>query len=122
VVLSGVAVGLAATVLVGVAALRLQARLPYKKMLIATGIMIGVVLLTMVGHTIHVMQIIGWVGITPIGTLTMPAWLELWIGVYATWESILWQAAAVFVVGSYVLAERLRKRRVRAPAAAQMAR
>ncbi len=122
VVLGGVAVGLLATLLVGVAALRLQARLPYKKMLVATGLMIGLVLLTMVGHTIHVMQIIGWVGITPLGTLTMPAWLELWIGVYATWQSILWQAAAaVFVAGSYLLAERLRKRRVRAPAAVQMA-
>jgi high-affinity iron transporter len=60
VVLSGVALGLAATAVVGVITFVLQARLPYKKMLITTGVMIGGVLLVMVGHTVHVLQVVGW--------------------------------------------------------------
>ena len=51
VVLSGVALGLGGTLLVGFIVFALQAKLPYKKMLIVTGVMIGVVLLQMVGNT-----------------------------------------------------------------------
>ena len=69
VVLGGVALGLVATVLIGVITFALQARLPYKKMLIATGIMIGGVLLVMVGNTVHVIQVVGWLPIHPITTL-----------------------------------------------------
>ena len=112
VVLGGVALGLVATVLVGVITFALQARLPYKKMLIATGIMIGGVLLVMVGNTVHVMQVVGWLPIHPIAALPMPYWTGMWFGLYPTWEGILLQAAAaVFVVGSYYLAEWQKKSR-----------
>src|SRR5829696_5088892 len=43
-VLEGVAIGLAATAAVGIATVALQQKLPYKKMLVATGVLIGVVL------------------------------------------------------------------------------
>ncbi len=106
VVLSGVAVGLAATMLVGVIAFVVQARLPYKKMLIVTGIMIGGVLLVMVGHTVHVLQVVGWLPIHPVSTLDLPYWTGLWFGLYPTWEGLgLQVAAASFVIGSYYLAE-----------------
>ncbi len=89
----------------------LQARLPYKKMLIVTGVMIGGVLLVMVGNTVHVLQVVGWMPIHPIRSLTLPYWTGLWFGLFATWEGILLQVAAgVFVIGSYVLAERLQHR------------
>lgn len=45
VVLTGVGIGLALTVLVGLAVFVLQAKLPHKKMLIVTGILICAVLL-----------------------------------------------------------------------------
>ena len=48
-VLEGVAIGLAATVAVGVAMFFLQQKLPYKRMLVVTGVMLGVVLVVMVG-------------------------------------------------------------------------
>src|SRR6476646_3694931 len=48
-VLEGVAIGLAATVAVGVATFFLQQKLPYKRMLVVTGVMLGVVLVVMVG-------------------------------------------------------------------------
>ncbi len=106
VVLLGTALGLLATLAVGVVVFALQAKLPYKKMLIYTGVLIGAVLLQMVGNTVHVMQVVGWMPIHPIRWLELPYWAGMWFGVYATWEGLALQtAAAVFVIGSYVLAE-----------------
>jgi high-affinity iron transporter len=116
VVLGGVALGMAGTLAVGLVVFALQAKLPYKKMLIVTGIMIGAVLLQMVGNTVHVMQVIGWLPIHPIRWLTLPYWSGMWFGLYATWEGIALQAAAAtFVIGSYFLAERVQRREARAP-------
>ncbi len=110
-VLIGIAIGLAAVVLVGIATFVLQAKLPYKKMLIATGIMIGAVLLIMVGNTIHVMQVIGWLPITPLRFLNVPYWMGIWFGIYPTLETLGGQALALlYVVGSYYLAERHNRR------------
>jgi high-affinity iron transporter len=120
VVLGGIALGLAGTLLIGVIVFALQARLPYKKMLIVTGVMIGAVLLTMVGNTTHILQVVGWLPLHPIRWLILPYWAGLWFGLFATWEGLgLQVAAAVFVIGSYVLAEQLQHRRGRA--AAQLA-
>jgi high-affinity iron transporter len=111
VVLSGVALGLGGTLLVGFIVFALQAKLPYKKMLIATGVMIGAVLLQMVGNTIHVMQVVGWMSIHPIRWLDLPYWAGMWFGLYATWEGLGFQlGAAVFVIGSYLLAEHMQHR------------
>lgn len=71
-VLMSVAVGFAVVVLIGIATFALQARLPYKKMLIVTGAMIGAVLLAMVGNTVNVLQVIGWMSITPLRFLNPP--------------------------------------------------
>jgi high-affinity iron transporter len=111
VVLQGVALGIVAVLLVGMITFRLQARLPYKQMLVWTGVLIGLVLVTMVGKTVHVMQAVSWLPITPIRGLTLPYGAGLWLGLFATWQGILAQiAAAVFVVGSYYLAETLQSR------------
>jgi high-affinity iron transporter len=122
-VMIGVAIGLLATVGVGLIVFVLQARLPMKKMLVVTGVMIGAVLLVMVGNTVHALQVVGWLPTTPIRGLTLPYWFGLWLGTYATWQGILLQiAAAVFVIGSYFLAEWKHKRgapsKVARPAAA----
>lgn len=109
-VLAGVGVGLLATVLVGIMTFKLQARLPYMKMLIITGVLIGGVLLVMVGKTVHVLQVVGWMPTSPLPGVTTPYWLGTWFGAYATWQGLGMQlAAAVFVIGSYYLAEALRK-------------
>lgn len=109
-VLAGVGAGLLATVLVGIVTFKLQARLPYMKMLVITGILIGGVLLVMVGKTVHVLQVVGWMPTSPIGGIIMPYWLGTWFGTYATWQGLgLQLAAAVFVIGSYYLAEWMRK-------------
>ncbi len=106
IVLEGVALGLAATAVVGILVFALQAKLPHKKMLTVTGVMISAVLVTMTGNTIHVLQVVGWLPIDPVDGLTLPYSLGVWAGIYATWQGLIAQAIAlVFVVGSYFVAE-----------------
>jgi high-affinity iron transporter len=118
-VLLGTAVGFAAVLLVGWLVFHVQLRLPQKKMLIVTGILIGGVLLMMVGTTTHVLQVIGWLPIHAIPELPLPYWTGIWFGLYPTLEGLgLQAAAATFVIGSYLLAERMKDHGQR-PAAAQ---
>lgn len=123
IVLQGVALGLAVVAAAGVATFMLQRRLPFMKMFILTAILIGAVLLTMVGNTVHIMQKVGWMSITPFRLFDIPYWMGLWLGLFPTWEGIGWQvAAAVFVIGSYYLAEaqtNRRRRQVRTATAMQ---
>lgn len=112
-VLEGAGLGLLTTFAVAVATFALQRKLPYKKMLIVTGVMIGFVLVVMVGQTARTMQGTGWLPITPID-VDPPYWMGLWFGVYPTWETIGAQlAAAAFVIGSYYLAQEVRVKRPR---------
>jgi high-affinity iron transporter len=111
-VLAGIGIGLAGTILIGIIVLALQAKLPYKRMLVATGVMIGAVLLVMVGNTTHVMQVVGWLPAHTIPGIDLPYWVGMWLGVYPTWEGIILQiAAGTFVIGSYFLAERQKDRK-----------
>ncbi|HVN15684.1 MAG TPA: FTR1 family protein, partial [Anaerolineales bacterium] len=113
VVILGVAAALLAVGLVGAVTFQLQTRLPYMKILVVTGIFIGGVLLQIVGTTVHVMQVVGWMPIHLINGLDIPYWVGTWFGIYATWEGIILQvAAAAFVIGSYYLAEGLKKHQI----------
>jgi high-affinity iron transporter len=117
-VLEGAALGLAMTLAVAVATFALQRKLPYKRMLVVTGVMIGFVLVVMVGQTVRTMQGTGWIGITSLDA-DLPYWLGLWFGVYPTWQTIGAQvAAAVFVIGSFFLAKELQVNRPRRKALA----
>jgi high-affinity iron transporter len=110
VVLEGVALGGVAVLAVAVATFVLERKLPYKKMLIVTGVMLTVVLMIMMGKTVRTMQGVGWVPITPID-VELPYWAGIWLGVFPTVETVLAQVGGgVFVIGSYLLAERLKRR------------
>ncbi len=110
-VLQGVAMGSLGVILVGLLTFKLQRKLPYRQMLVITGILIGGVLLVMVGNTLHVLQAVNWLTITPVAGLSLPYWLGLWFGLFPTWEGIAGQAAAaLFVIGSYYLAEHTTRR------------
>jgi hypothetical protein len=93
VVLGGIVLGLAGTFAVGFVVFALQAKLPYKKMLIVTGVMIGFVLVVMVGQTARTMQGTGWLPITP-APVDVPYWGGLWFGVFPTWETLGAQVVA----------------------------
>jgi high-affinity iron transporter len=110
-VLGGVALGMVGVVLVGFLLFRLQVKLPYKKMLIVTGIFIGSVLLTMVGKLVHSFQVVGWLPTHPIRSVSLPYWFGDWFGIFATAEGIVLQIiCGIFVIGSYYLAEWMQKR------------
>ena len=126
VVLAGVGLALLATAVVGVATFKLEQRLPYKRMLVVTGVLIALVLVVLVGNTTRTLQGVGWLPITPID-IELPLWAGTWLGLFPTVETLGSQVAAlVFVIGSYFLAEWMRKRNVRlaveAGSAAQFAR
>src|SRR5437660_5233702 len=69
VVLKGTLLGLALSAVVAVLTFVLQQRLPYRKMLITTGVLLGVVLLVMVGEQAQEMQLAHWIPTTPIQSL-----------------------------------------------------
>jgi len=107
VVMKGALLGIVLTGMVAVLTFVLQQRLPYRKMLITTGILLGVVLLVMVGEQTQEMQLAHWVSTTEITSLKnyMPPWMGLWFAVFPTVETLVAQfIAAVLVVGSYYAA------------------
>ena len=106
VVLEGVIVGLILTGLVAILNFVAHRRLPYKKMLVITGVMLGAVLLVMVGEQGQEMQLAHWIPTTPIPQLQwIPSWMGLWFSVFPTVETLGLQAlAAIAVLGSYFLA------------------
>jgi len=109
VVLKGALLGLVLTGMVAVLTFVLQQRLPYRKMLITTGILLGVVLLVMVGEQAQEMQLAQWIHTTPIAFLEpyIPGWMGLWFAVFPTVETLVAQLiAAVLVIGSYFAARR----------------
>ena len=113
VVVAGVSLGLVFTGIVGAVTFALERKLPYKKMLIATGVLISLVLVVLVGNTTRTMQGVGWLPITPL-EVEFPLWMGTWLGIYPTVETLGAQALAFcFVVGSYFAAEWMRKREVR---------
>src|SRR5437773_5542797 len=110
VVLKGTLLGLVLTGMVALLTFVLQQRLPYRKMLITTGIPLGVVLLVMVGEQAQEMQVANWISTTPIPWLahSLPAWMSLWFAVFPTYDNMAAQfLGALLVIRSYHSAKRL---------------
>jgi high-affinity iron transporter len=106
-VLYGVSLGLALTTIVGLLTFVAHRRLPYRRMLVFTGVMLGLVLLVMVGEQAQEMQLARWLPTTPIVSLqhVIPGWMGLWFAVFPTVETLAAQLlAAALVVGSFFLA------------------
>lgn len=105
VVLAGAAVGIILTSIVAVLTFVLHRHLPYKRMLVLTGVLLGIVLLVMVGESVQEMQQAGWLPSTPIG-ITIPDWLGVWFSVFPNIQGFIAQgAAALLVLGSYASAQ-----------------
>jgi high-affinity iron transporter len=106
-VLGGALLGLFFTGIVAVLTFVAHRKLPYRKMLVLTGVMLGGVLLVMVGEQAQEMQLAHWIPTTEIGSLTnlIPSWMGLWFAIFPTCETLIAQAlAAIVVIGSYYLA------------------
>ncbi|HEY1582287.1 MAG TPA: FTR1 family protein [Chthoniobacterales bacterium] len=111
VVLQGTLLGLALAGLVAILTFVLQQRLPYRTMLVTTGVLLGGVLLVMVGEQAQEMQLAHWISTTPIVWLQsiVPDWAGLWFAVFPTYQTLIAQLiAAAIVIGSYYAARRVR--------------
>ena len=113
IVLTGLLIGLAGTAVVGIAIFVLQRKLPYRRMLVVTGVLVGCSLVVMIGGTALSFQDLGWLPQHRL-PFDVPVWLGSWFEVYPYYETIAAQVlAAVFVIGSYLLARGLQTRRAR---------
>ncbi len=105
VVLEGAAIGLVLTAIVTVLTFVAHRHLPYRRMLVVTGVLLGGVLVVMVGESVQELQLAHWIGSTSVG-IAFPAWLGVWFAVFPTAEGLASQAcAALVVLGSYVVAQ-----------------
>jgi high-affinity iron transporter len=112
-VMAGLAVGLFFTGIVAVLNFVAHRKLPYRKMLILTGIMLGAVLLVMVGEQVQEMQQANWLHTTDIAWLSphVPDWVGVWFGFFPNVETVIGQGLAfLIVVGSYVLYRRMSRK------------
>ena len=108
-VLYGVLLGLLFTGTVAILTFLAHRKLPYRRMLVLTGAMLGAVLLVMVGEQAQEMQLAHWLPTTVIPPLAqrIPAWMGFWFSVFPTVETLTAQAiAALVVLGSYFVARR----------------
>jgi high-affinity iron transporter len=97
--------GLLFTAAVGVLTFGLHQRLPYRRLLIITGVMLVGVLLVMVGEEVNEMQLAGWIGTTSISWLRIPAWVGTWFAIFPNVQTFAAQGfALVAVLGSYAAA------------------
>lgn len=106
-VAQGVMLGVLLTGIVAVLTFVANRHLPYRRMLVLTGVLLGAVLLVMVGEQAQEMQLARWLPTTPIPALepVIPDWAGLWFAVFPTVETLAAQAlAAVLVIGSYTVA------------------
>src|SRR5579862_6583105 len=108
VVLSGVLLGVLFSGTVAVLTFVAHRKLPYKKMMVLTGLMLAVVLLVMVGEQAQEMQLAHWVPTTEISGLAkiIPTWMGLWFSIFPTVETLAAQlVAGILVFGSYISAQ-----------------
>lgn len=102
VVLSGASIGLGLTGVVAALTFVAHRRLPYKKMLILTGILLAGVLIVMVGESAQEMQLAGWLPTHHV-SIPIPDWMGVWFATFPTIEGLASQAlAATLVLGSYL--------------------
>ncbi len=88
-VLLGLAIGGLFIGVVGLAVFSIGAKLPYRKMLVITGVLVIFVLFTFMGSTVRLFQTVGWLPVHPVPGLELPAWMGVWLGLYPTWEGLL---------------------------------
>jgi high-affinity iron transporter len=102
-VASGAGVGIALTAIVAALTFSAHRRLPYKRMLVWTGILLAGVLIVMVGESAQEMQQAGWLS-THALPLPLPDWVGVWFATFPNVEGLAAQAlAALLVAGSFWL-------------------
>lgn len=98
-VVIGVLAGTVFITTVGLGIFKFGAKLPYRKLLIVTGVLVVSIMVTFFGSTVRLFQTVGWLPIHPVPGLTIPTWSGLWLGLYPSWEGLLIPPLALVYVG-----------------------
>jgi high-affinity iron transporter len=96
---------------IGLLIFKFGAKLPFRKLLVVTGVLVVSIMVTFLGSTVRLFQTVGWLPIHPIPWLHLPAWTGLWLGLYPSWEGLLIPPLALIYVGGAWLWVRFQSRR-----------
>jgi high-affinity iron transporter len=120
-VLIGVVCGALMVAAAGVLIFVIGARLPYRKLLVFTGVLVVTILVTFLGSTVRLFQTVGWLSIHPISGLHLPGWAGFWLGFYPSVEGIAIPLLGLaYVIGAWLFVKMQAARRgARAMAAAR---
>ena len=98
-------------VLIGALTFRYGVKLPYRKLMVLTGLLVVSIMVTFIGSTVRLFQTVDWMPIHPIYSLHFPNWAGLWLGLYPSWEGVLIPPLALVYVGGVWLFNRWRSRK-----------
>lgn len=110
-VVLGVAAGFLFIGTVGTLIFLFGVKLPFRKLLVITGVLVVSIMVTFLGSTVRLFQTVGWLPIHPIPSLHIPSWAGLWLGIYPSWEGILIPPLALVYVGGAWLLVKIQARR-----------
>jgi high-affinity iron transporter len=122
-VLIGIACGAVMVAAAGVLIFVIGARLPYRKLLVFTGVLVVTILVTFLGSTVRLFQTVGWLPIHPIPGLHLPTWAGFWLGLYPSVEGLVIPLLGfAYVIGAWLFVKvQAARRGARAMAAARQA-
>jgi high-affinity iron transporter len=122
-VLIGIGAGAVMVAGAGVLIFVIGARLPYRKLLVFTGVLVVTILVTFLGSTVRLFQTVGWLSIHPIPGLHVPTWAGFWLGFYPSVEGVVIPLLGfAYVIGAWLLVKvQAARRGARAMAAARQA-
>ncbi len=102
-VVVGVAVGAVFIALVGGLTFTFGVKLPYRRLLVITGVLVVSIMVSFLGSTVRLFQTVSWLPVHPVPGLHVPTWAGLWMGLYPSWEGLLIPPLAlVYVVGAWL--------------------
>jgi high-affinity iron transporter len=107
----GSAIAVAFLILLGTLTFRYGVKLPYRKLMVLTGLLVVSIMVTFLGSTVRLFQTVNWLPIHPIYSLHFPNWTGLWLGLYPSWEGLLIPPLALVYVGGVWLFNRWRSRK-----------
>jgi high-affinity iron transporter len=117
-VLLGVGAGFVFIATIGTLILFFGAKLPYRKLLVVTGLLVVSIMVTFLGSAVRLFQTVGWLPVHPLPGLDLPNWVGVWLGIYPSWEGLLIPPLALVYVGGAWLYMKIRARGARQKQAA----
>jgi high-affinity iron transporter len=98
-VLMGAAAGFAFIGAIGTLIIFFGAKLPYRKLLVITGLLVVSIMVTFMGSAVRLFQTVSWLPVHPIPGVSFPDWVGVWLGLYPSWEGLLIPPLALVYVG-----------------------